>query len=120
MTSSMQVFHSVLAASQKFSAQKGASQEPCPHYGKIGHTPGNCFLHSPEKLPEYHACQAAGTTRDRGTASTPRGSMSVVTASPENKLIKNPAEIVCYIVLICATGEVCTQRKSKRCGGRCQ
>ena len=34
MTSSMHVSHSVLAASQKFSTPKGASQEPCPHCGK--------------------------------------------------------------------------------------
>ena len=81
MTSSMHVSHSVLAASQKFSTPNGASQEPCPHCGKTGHTLNNCFLHHPEKLAEFRARRAARTTRGRGTVSTPRGSVSVAAAA---------------------------------------
>jgi len=80
LNSSMQVSHSVLAA-KKFSTPKSVSLEPCPHCGKTGHTPENCFLHHPEKLAEFRARRAARTTRGRGTVSTPRGSVSVAAAA---------------------------------------
>jgi hypothetical protein len=81
LTSSMHVSHSVLASSQKFSTPKSASLEPCPHCGKTGHTPNNCFLHHPEKLAEFRARRAGRTTRGRAIVSTPRGSVSAAVAA---------------------------------------
>jgi hypothetical protein len=79
---SMSASHSVLAASQRFSAPKGTPAEPCKHCGKNTHTVENCFSAHPEKLAEFRARKAVRAPRGRGTAPAPRGSVSVAVASP--------------------------------------
>ncbi|KAJ1275776.1 hypothetical protein BS78_05G162300, partial [Paspalum vaginatum] len=73
--------HSVLAASHRTGTHKPSSSEPCKHCGKTNHTLENCFSHHLEKLADFRARRAAHAARERGTAYTPRGSVSVAVVS---------------------------------------
>jgi hypothetical protein len=54
-TSSISMPRSVLAASQRTSAPKGTSSEPCKHCGKTSHLLENYFDKHLKKLAKYHA-----------------------------------------------------------------